>query len=84
MITVEVVGEMAALFDPEFLKEAAAAVFHYFRDELSRESVTVTEFADALEKILRGFNGTVEVELGEHPGAARGAIRLAPAGRGLR
>jgi hypothetical protein len=62
MITVEIVGEMASLFDPEFLKEAAAAVFHYFRDELSRESVTVTEFADALEKILRGFKVSIAVQ----------------------
>jgi len=55
MISVEIMGEMASLFDPEFLKQAAAAVFHYFRAELGRESVTLAEFADALEKILRGF-----------------------------
>jgi hypothetical protein len=56
MISVEVMGDAAAMFDPEFLKHAAAAVFHYFRDELGRESVTVAEFSLALERVLRGFN----------------------------
>jgi hypothetical protein len=55
MISVELVGEAADLFDPEFIKHAAAAVFHYFRDELDRESVTVVEFSLALESVLRGF-----------------------------
>ncbi len=56
MISVEIMGESASIFDTEFVKHAAAAVFHYFRDELGRESVTVAEFSMALEKILRGFN----------------------------
>ena len=56
MISVEIMGDTANLFDPEFIKHAAAAVFHYFRDELDRESVTVAEFSLALEKVLRGFN----------------------------
>ncbi|HEX4645040.1 MAG TPA: hypothetical protein VH598_05475 [Verrucomicrobiae bacterium] len=56
MISVEVLGDHANLFDAEFIKHAAAAVFHYFRDELDRDSVTVAEFSLALEKILRGFD----------------------------
>jgi hypothetical protein len=56
MISVEIIGETASLFDADFIKHAAAAVFHYFRDELGRESVTVAEFTMALEKILRGFD----------------------------
>ena len=56
MISVELVGDAADILDTEFVKHAAAAVFHYFRDELDRESVTVAEFTLALEKILRGFN----------------------------
>ena len=54
MISVEVTGETGA-FDQEFVKQAAASVFHYFRVELGRESVSVGEFAGALEKVLRGF-----------------------------
>jgi len=55
-ICVEIMGESGGNFDAEFVKHAAAAVLHYYRDELGRESVSVAEFTLALEKILRGFN----------------------------
>lgn len=53
MITVEIAGGAEGLLDPEMLKHAAASVFHYFKDELCRETVTVGEFSIALEKVLR-------------------------------
>ena len=53
MITVEIVGNANGLLDPETLRHATASVFHYFREELRRETVTVGEFAVALEKVLR-------------------------------
>ena len=56
MISVELMGDTASLFDPEFIKHAAAAVFHYFRDELGCQTVTIAEFSLALERVLRGFN----------------------------
>ena len=59
MISVEVVGNAAALLDPEVLRHAAASVFHYFKIELERETVTVGEFAGALEKVLRGLGFTI-------------------------
>jgi hypothetical protein len=55
MISVELMGESAQWFDQEFVRHAARAVFHYFRHELQRQTVTVGEFAFALEKVLRGF-----------------------------
>jgi hypothetical protein len=55
MISVEIIGEAANGFDPEFVKHATGAVFHYFKDELRRQTVTVTEFAGALKKVLRKF-----------------------------
>lgn len=55
MISVELTGEGIGVFDPEFLKHAASAVFHYFKHDLGRVTVTVGEFAGALEKVLRGF-----------------------------
>jgi hypothetical protein len=55
MISVELTGEGIGEFDPEFLKNAASAVFHYFKHDLKRVTVTVGEFAGALEKVLRGF-----------------------------
>ena len=61
MITVELVGETAHSFDPEFVRNAAQAVFYYFKHELRRETVTVSDFGNALEKVLHGF------ELGSPP-----------------
>ena len=65
MISVEIMGDKASLFDSEYIQHAAAAVFHYFRDELGRESVSVAEFSMALEKILRGFNLATGAQTGE-------------------
>jgi hypothetical protein len=59
MITIEIAGNSEGLIDSEMLRHAAASVFHYFRAELERESVTVGEFALALEKVLRGFGLTL-------------------------
>ena len=58
MISVEIVGNSGGLLDPEVLRHAAASVFHYFKGELDRETVTVGEFALALEKVLRGLGFT--------------------------
>jgi hypothetical protein len=54
MISVELSGG-AGKFDPHFIQHAANAVFHYFKHDLGRLTVTVGEFAGALEKVLRGF-----------------------------
>jgi hypothetical protein len=55
MISVELMGSTAKHFDSEFVRHAAKAVFHYFKHELDRQSVSVREFARALEKVLKGF-----------------------------
>jgi hypothetical protein len=52
MISVEIIGGHERLLDPDVLRHAAASVFHYFKNELLRESVTVGEFSLALEKVL--------------------------------
>lgn len=60
-ITLELVGNGASALDPSILKQAAAAVLHYFRDELGREMVTASEFAAALGRVLAGFGLAVEI-----------------------
>lgn len=55
MLSIELEQGTEQWFDPEFVRHAATAVFHYFRQELGRQTVTVGEFAGALEKVLRGF-----------------------------
>lgn len=55
MISVELMGNTASLFDAEFVRHAAHAVFHYYKYELGLKVISMGEFAGALEKVLRGF-----------------------------
>ena len=55
MISVELTGNKSDYFDQHFVHHAAQAVFHYFKHDLGRVTVTVGEFAGALEAVLRGF-----------------------------
>ncbi len=64
MISVELTGESAESFDAEFVQHAAGAVFHYFKRELGRQSVSVAEFTEALERVLRGFRPAAPPEPG--------------------
>ncbi|HMP84243.1 MAG TPA: hypothetical protein PKA41_16215 [Verrucomicrobiota bacterium] len=59
MISVELLGEAATRFDADFVRNAAASVFHHFKHDLGRETVTVAEFTVALETVLRGFGCTI-------------------------
>lgn len=59
MISVELLGEAASKFDADFVRNAAASVFHHFKHDLGRETVTVAEFTVALETVLRGFGCTI-------------------------
>jgi hypothetical protein len=50
VVTIELVGD--STLDPQVVREAAAAVVYYFRQELGRENVSIEEFSNALQKIL--------------------------------
>lgn len=50
--TVELIGDANWQMDPELVQHAAEAVLHYFRHELGRESVSVGEFSEALQRVL--------------------------------
>ena len=77
MITVDIVGEAQSPLDREMLQHAAGSVFHYFKTELERESVTISEFAHALEKVLQHLGYTIHTHSG-HPGVSEGdLVRLA-------
>lgn len=70
MISVELTGDTACKFDPHFIQHATNAVFHYFKNDLGRLTITVGEFSGALEKVLRGFGlmaASAEAEA-EQPG----------------
>ncbi len=66
MITVELTGNKCDYFDAHFVQHAAQAVFHYFKHDLGRLTVSVGEFAGALESVLRGFG----VQAAAEPGPA--------------
>lgn len=61
-VTIELMGDAAQTIDPDIIRNAAAAVLHYFRTELNREHVSVTEFSTALEKVLSGFGFNVSYD----------------------
>lgn len=67
MITIEIAGNSEGLIDSAMLKHAAASVFHYFKADLERESVTVGEFSIALEKALHGLGLTLFADGSQTP-----------------
>lgn len=80
MITVELVGKGAGLWEADFVRHAAQAVFHYFKQEMGRQTVTVGEFTGALEKVLRGLNlrqDTMCVGQGDRGGGGTDLVGLA-------
>ena len=50
VVTIELVGD--SKLDPQIVREAAAAVVYYFRNELGRDNVSIEEFSRALQKVL--------------------------------
>ena len=67
MVSVELGGDTADLFDSEFVRHATNAVFHYFKHELGRQTVSLGEFAGALEKVLCGFAATAQLATESKP-----------------
>lgn len=78
-LSVEVVADGQSPFDEEFVMEASAAVLHYFKKVEGRDSVTMGEFAQCLEKVLQGFQPQA---LAPAPGAVveRDLAQLAASG----
>jgi hypothetical protein len=65
-VTIEMIGDASSMIDPEVVREAAAAVVHYFKYDLHRETVSVAEFSDALQRALRCFGFDVTASTFEH------------------
>ncbi len=60
-LTLEFVGGASETLNEEVMKQVAAGVLHYFKDELGRMTITVSEFADAIARALNGMGYTAEV-----------------------
>ena len=54
-VTVELIGDSAGWLDTELVAHAAEAVLHFFKSEKGKDSVSVGEFSEALERVLRGL-----------------------------
>jgi hypothetical protein len=60
MVSVELGDSTTGMFDSEFVGDATKAVFHYFKHELGRHSVSVVEFEGALQKVLSDLAATAQ------------------------
>ena len=54
-VTIELIGDASSLLDPDTVRQAAAAVVHYFKEELGQQTVSVGDFSQALERVLNSF-----------------------------
>lgn len=82
-VTLELMGDAAINVEPELIRNASAAVLHYFREELRQTYVSISEFADALEKVLRGLGFEVLSEEPTPPRVSEGDLRhIVTAGNG--
>lgn len=59
-VTVELMGGQGSWLDPEIVRNAAEAVLHYFKTEKGQLTVSVGEFSEALERVLRGLGFDVK------------------------
>ncbi|HMJ90630.1 MAG TPA: hypothetical protein VK530_12495 [Candidatus Acidoferrum sp.] len=82
-VTVELMGSAMNDVDQHVVENAAAAVLHYFREDLKKESVTLSEFTAALEVALRGLGLNVCCDPPESaPHATHSDLRLLAAESG--
>ncbi len=59
-MALELIVQPGVELDGEVVKNAAAAVLHYFKSELGRSSVSVEEFSNALRRALQGLGIQVQ------------------------
>lgn len=89
-LTIELIGAGAKAVTPELIQNAAAALLHYFKNDLGREKVSIGEFTSELVNLLRrlGFEvmesgqiteisgGMVELDLCGLVGGVEGGMEL--------
>src|SRR5262245_42007675 len=59
-VVVELIGDAAIWLGKEVITHASEAVLHYFRNEKKQETVSVAEFVEALERVLKGLGFEVK------------------------
>jgi len=76
-VTLEIIGDAIGQLDENVIKEASAGVLHYFKEELGKTTVTIAEFAGALERALRTLGLNVQNSTPESAPAPRPSWRIA-------
>lgn len=64
----ELTSQLSDPFAADLVRQASHAVLYYFKHELGRQSVSVGEFAGALEKVLKGLILTAKGSTGTETG----------------
>jgi hypothetical protein len=59
-VTVEIMGAADSALDPVLVEQAAEAVIYYFKHDLNRDSMSVGEFSEALERVLGSLGCTIK------------------------
>lgn len=72
IFSIQLIDSFGSNVDPEMVRNAAAAVLHYFKYDLGRESISVAEFANALEQVLK----SVGLKLGSAGKSSSEAIEV--------
>ena len=54
-VAVEIIGEAALNLDSNLIHNVSSAVLHYFKVDQEQDSVSIPEFTQVLEKVLRGL-----------------------------
>lgn len=67
LATLDMMGTDGLTIDSDLVKNASAAVLHYFKHELNQESVSVGDFAQALHKVFHTLGVGLELETTDSP-----------------
>src|SRR4030095_5751456 len=59
-VVVELIGDAALWLDKEVITHASEAVLHYFRIDKKQDTVSVAEFVEALEQVLKSLGFQVK------------------------
>jgi hypothetical protein len=77
-VTVELMGDSTEWLDADMVEHAAGAVLHYFKSEKGQDTVSVAEFSEALERVLRGLGLNVKASNDAQPPVAEVESLLPP------
>jgi hypothetical protein len=76
LLSVELIGEAAASLEPDFVRHAVAAVLHYFKHDQGKIEVSLGEFSEALERVLRGCGLSLKTSPAVPPAPGAGETDL--------